>query len=60
MLNGWFAVDKVSYSGSALAEIDLRFEQYCDSNTVPLRGKLHWTSANNTSATGSAPIPAGL
>jgi len=43
-LTGWFAVDKASYSGTALSAVDLRFEQFCDGSTVPLRGQLHWTA----------------
>jgi hypothetical protein len=60
MLNGWFAVDKVTYSGSTLTEIDLRFEQFCDNNQTPLRGKLHWSAADTTRPPGPAPVPANL
>jgi len=59
-LSGWFVVDKVSYSGSTLTDIDLRFEQYCDGNQVPLRGKLHWTAGTTTQVPGPVPPPAGL
>lgn len=41
-LQGWFAVDSVSYDASGLAAIDLRFEQHCESATAALRGKVHW------------------
>jgi uncharacterized repeat protein (TIGR01451 family) len=41
-LQGWFAVDSVSYDASGLAAIDLRFEQHCDGITPALRGKVHW------------------
>jgi hypothetical protein len=41
-LQGWFAVDSVSYDAGGLAAIDLRFEQHCDSTVPALRGKVHW------------------
>jgi hypothetical protein len=59
---GWFAVDAISYTDGALTAIDLRFEQYCDGQTTPLNGKLHWTKANADSfiPTGPNAIPANL
>jgi hypothetical protein len=42
-LNGWFAVDSVTYNGTALAAIELRFEQHCEGLAPALRGKIHWT-----------------
>jgi hypothetical protein len=60
-LSGWFAVDKISYNGTALAAIDLRFEQYCDGSTVPMRGQLHWVAGETGTAPGPVnPPPAGL
>jgi hypothetical protein len=60
-LTGWFAVDKISYNGTALAAIDLRFEQYCDGSTAPLRGKLHWVAGDTATVPGPVnPPPAGL
>lgn len=60
-LTGWFAVDKVSYNGTALAAIDLRFEQYCDGSNVPLRGQLHWVAGDTGTVAGPVnPPPAGL
>jgi hypothetical protein len=41
-VTGWFAIDSVTYAGNVLNEIDLRFEMYCDSSTVPLRGRVRW------------------
>lgn len=41
-VRGWFAVDRVAYSGGVLTGIDLRFEQFCDANTVPLHGAIRW------------------
>jgi hypothetical protein len=41
-LTGWFAVDAVSYSGTSLTSIDLRFEQHCDGGAPALHGAIHW------------------
>jgi hypothetical protein len=41
-LTGWFAVDRVTYSGNTVTALDLRFEQRCGSSTAALRGKIHW------------------
>jgi hypothetical protein len=60
-LTGWFAVDKITYSGTTLTAVDLRFEQFCDGSTVPLRGQLHWTSSDTAVVPGPQdPPPAGL
>lgn len=60
-LYGWFAVDKVTYSGPIVTGLDLRFAQYCDSNSSPLFGKVHWDSNDTAVAPGPLdPPPAGL
>ena len=41
-LLGWFAVDRVTYDGSTMTELDLRFEQHCEGETPALRGEIHW------------------
>jgi hypothetical protein len=41
-LTGWFTVDAVTYSGSTLTAIDLRFEQHCEGWVPALHGKIHW------------------
>jgi hypothetical protein len=41
---GWLAIDSVSYLGSTLTAIDLRFEQHCNGATPALHGELHWSS----------------
>lgn len=41
---GWLAVDSVSYTGSTLTGIDLRFEQHCNGDSPALHGKIHWSS----------------
>jgi hypothetical protein len=42
-LTGWFAVDSVTYDGSTVTAIDLRFEQHCAGSTAALRGEIHWS-----------------
>ncbi len=41
-LTGWFTVDAVTYSGSTLTAIDLRFEQHCEGASPALHGQIHW------------------
>lgn len=41
-LTGWFAVDAVSYTGTLLTSIDLRFEQHCEGGGPALHGAIHW------------------
>lgn len=59
-LTGWFVIDNIVFQGDKLTELDLRFEQNCDGGSAALRGKIHWTSNDNTAAPGPAAIPAGL
>jgi hypothetical protein len=40
-LVGWFAVDRVTYTGDSLTAIDLRFEQRCEGGTAALHGAIH-------------------
>lgn len=41
-LTGWFTVDAVTYSGTSLTSVDLRFEQHCDGAAAALHGAIHW------------------
>jgi hypothetical protein len=41
-LLGWFAVDRVTYTGGALTALDLRFEQHCEGGAPALHGAIHW------------------
>ena len=41
-VSGWFVIDSITFAGSNLASIDLRFEQHCDGMDPALRGKIHW------------------
>lgn len=55
-LAGWFVVDAVTYTGSILTSIDLRFEQRCDGGNRALRGAIHW-DANDPAMPPSPGIP---
>ncbi len=56
-----FIVDSVTYSGSNLTAIDLRFEQHCEGGTKALRGQIHWAAVDETPLPGPlTPEPAGL
>ena len=45
--NGWFMVDSVSFQGSQLQAVDLRFSQHCDGSMTPLRGRIRWRNGSN-------------
>ena len=47
-VTGWFAVDSITYSGSAIASLDLRFEQHCEGGAAALHGKIHWTNGSSS------------
>jgi hypothetical protein len=60
-LAGWFIVDSVSYEGSALSAIDLRFEQRCEGGSSALRGKIKWRADDGATSPGPVnPAPTGL
>lgn len=59
--SGWFVVDSVTYSGTVLSAIDIRFEQHCGGSAAALRGKIHWTPNDSTRPPGPVvPPPANL
>jgi len=59
--SGWFVVDSISFSGGALAAIDLRFEQHCEHASPALRGEIHWALGDSTQPPGPQdPPPANL
>lgn len=41
-VDGWVAIDDVTYSGTKLSALDMRFEQRCDGSLNALHGKIHW------------------
>jgi hypothetical protein len=60
VLTGWFAVDNVTYVGTTLTTIDLRFEQHCEGDGPALRGKIHWDTSVSATPPGPIAPPAGL
>jgi hypothetical protein len=59
-LTGSFTVDNVSYSGSQLASLDLRFEQHCEGSAPALHGEIHWTALDTSAPSGPVSVPTGL
>jgi hypothetical protein len=60
-LTGWFVVDSVTYSGTTLTSIDMRFEQHCEGGAAALHGRIRWNVADLTGVPGPVnPLPAGL
>lgn len=45
---GWFAIDSVTYTGSVLTAIALRFERHCDGAAAALRGDVKFTTSDLT------------
>ena len=60
-LTGWFVIDDVTYNGTTLMAIDLRFEQRCDGFEAALNGEVRWDANDTTGPPGPVvPPPAGL
>ncbi|WP_179119124.1 DUF4214 domain-containing protein [Massilia sp. KIM] len=59
-LTGWFAIDSISYQGTAITAVDLRFEQHCEGGVPALRGRVRWSAADSTAPPGPGTPPAGL
>lgn len=59
-LTGWFVVDSVTYDGTTLMAIELRFEQHCEGGGPALNGKIFWDINDDTGAPGPVEPPAGL
>ena len=51
-LSGWFAVDSVTYTGTELTSILLRFEQHCEGSAPALHGTIRWRFDDPTTAPG--------
>ena len=60
-LTGSLTIDTVAYRDSALAAIDLHFDQHCEGATAALRGTIHWSVDDTTSPPGPVkPVPSDL
>ena len=58
---GWFIVDNVTYAGSDITAIDLRFKQQCNGSTPALFGQIHLEPNDQTGPPGPVnPIPHNL
>jgi hypothetical protein len=56
-----FTIDRVSYAGTTLTAIDLRFEQLCGGTNAALHGTIHWRADDPTHPPGPInPIPSSL
>jgi hypothetical protein len=42
-LTGWFAIDRIVYSGTAMTGLEMRFEQHCEGGASALRGAIRWS-----------------
>jgi hypothetical protein len=59
--SGWYAVDEITFDGSALRSVTLRFERRCPGFTGALRGKVRWQYDDATQPPGPVnPPPTGL
>lgn len=60
-LTGWLVIDKVTYTGNVLNDIELRFEQHCEGGVSALHGELKWYASDTTTPPGPVhPLPTGL
>jgi len=59
-LDGWFAIDEITYDGDTLTSIDLRFEQHCENRAPALHGRIRWSASDTRTPTGPQTPPAGL
>ena len=54
-LTGWFAIDRIVYTGTAMTAVEMRFEQHCEGMVPALRGAIRW-SKYPRSAYGGRPV----
>ncbi|MFH7043204.1 hypothetical protein ABT392_12925 [Paucibacter sp. JuS9] len=58
---GNFTIDKITRDANGVHALDLSFEQYCDSNYTPLRGRVHWVANDLVQPPGPVyPAPSDL
>ena len=43
-LTGWFAIDRIVYTGTAMTALEMRFEQHCEGMVPALRGAIRWSA----------------
>jgi len=58
---GWFVIDRITYAGSEVDSIEMRFEQHCEGVAAALHGYIRWSAADlRTPPPPQNPPPAGL
>lgn len=57
---GWFAIDSVTYAGSTLKSLSLRFERHCDGAGPALRGVVEFAADDKPAVAAPAAIPSDL
>ena len=45
-LTGWFVIDGITYAGSSVDSIEMRFEQHCGGRAQAMRGYIRWSAAD--------------
>jgi hypothetical protein len=41
--SGWFAIDRIAYTGGILTALEMRFEQHCNGMVPALHGAIRWS-----------------
>jgi hypothetical protein len=41
-VTGWFAIDRIAYTGTTMTAVEMRFEQHCEGFIPALRGAIRW------------------
>lgn len=57
-LNGWIAVDQVTYEAGALKSIDYRFSQHCEGGQPALLGAVRWEAEGSVGTDWQPPAAA--
>jgi hypothetical protein len=58
-LKGWYVVDELVFGSEGLELLVMRFMQYCNGSSTPLKGKVRWSRADHRTAP-IAPVPQTL
>jgi uncharacterized repeat protein (TIGR01451 family) len=43
VVDGWFVIDSVTYTGTTVTAIDVKFEQKCNNGSAALHGRIRWS-----------------
>jgi hypothetical protein len=58
-LSGWYVVDELESGSNGIERLVIRFAQYCNGSSTPLRGKVSWVRAQQRLGPIQSP-PSGL